>query len=109
MKEEIFKKAVKEYNDIMEGMGREDLTIGTIFSVGTEGWNLRDLVAEVDYQYSTYREGFHMNCERLHSSIPAERLEAMRECKRLKNFIERYKGYVTYLHCVRYHCSKFDN
>lgn len=109
MREDVFRNAVKEYNNILYSLGREDLTLGTRFSEGTEGWNLRDLVAEVDYQYSTYKEWGHVSYEALHSSDSCERLQAMRECKSLKSFIEKYKGYVTYLHCVRYHCSKFDN
>lgn len=49
-------KVIQRYNNIMCSIGYEHCTIGTDFSESTEGWNLRDMVAECDYTLSTYFE-----------------------------------------------------
>lgn len=103
-----FSMAVADYNRICFNLALEHLTIGTKYSQGTEGWNIRDMVAELDYQLTTYREPMHFNYEQLHSADSRERLQAMRECKMLKTFIKKYERYITYIRCVAYHCSKFD-
>lgn len=103
----LMREAVKEYNSILYDLGREDLTIG--YCGKHKHWNLRDLVAEIDYQLSTYRELCHMNYERLYSSDKGERLQTVREIKRLKNFISKYEKQASSLVCSEYHCSRFDN
>ena len=62
----VFETAVKRYNSIMEHIGYEHLTIGTSYSEETDDWNLRDMVAEMDYVYSTYFENGHCNGDMRH-------------------------------------------
>lgn len=73
MKNLNMKSATKRYNDIMNGMGYEHNTINTRFSENTDGWNLRDMVAECDYVLSCYYEDGHCNSEMRYSSDSEER------------------------------------
>lgn len=111
MIETRFDIAKRDYNKIVNKLGLEYLQVGTRFTENKNSkyWNLRDLVAELDYQLSTYREFGHANYEELHSSDRYDRLQAMRECRMLKDFINRYESYVSRLHCYEGHCSRFDN
>lgn len=40
-------RALDRYNAIVEAEGCRDLTIGTVYSRGTKGWNVADMVMEV--------------------------------------------------------------
>ena len=40
-------RALDRYNSIVEAEGCRDLTIGTVYSRGTKGWNVADMVMEV--------------------------------------------------------------
>lgn len=103
-KEEV--KAVAEYNDIMFAICREYLTIGTSFSENTEGWNLRDMVAEADYQLSFYNEKGHW----LHDEMKKEdNNKWRRETGLLKRFIAKYKAEAMTMMATEGHCSRFDN
>ena len=109
MKNLNMKSATKRYNDIMEKIGYEHNTINTRFSENTDGWNLRDMVAECDYTLSCYYEGGHCNAEMRFSSDPEERKMWKSETGRLKRFIEAYKPFIDDLKCVSSHCSQYDN
>lgn len=108
MKNYNFEKAVKRYNNIMFDICREHLTIGTRFSEDTDGWNIRDLVAECDYQLSCYYEGGHSNADMRYGD--AEECKAWRrETGRLERFIKAYEPHIEGITVVCNHCSQYDN
>lgn len=110
MKEKLnFESAVKRYNKIMEHIGYEHNTIGTCFSENTENWNLRDMVAEMDYVYSCYFESGHYNGDMRYSDDADERRMWRSETGKIKRFIDRYKPYIEGMKCSEGHCSQFDN
>ena len=41
------KRALDRYNAIVEAEGCRDLAIGTVYSRGTKGWNVADMVMEI--------------------------------------------------------------
>ena len=108
-KQYTFEKAVKRYNDIMEDIGREECTIGTSFSQGTENWNIRDIVAEADYHLSCYFEYGHCREEMRHSDCEEERQMWRSEVGRLTRFINYYKPYIEGVIATQGHCSQYDN
>lgn len=108
MKNYNFEKAVKRYNDIMDSICREHLTIGTRFSEDTDNWNIRDLVAECDYQLSCYYEGGHCNADMRYGDAE-ERKAWRRETGRLERFIKAYEPHIKGITVVCNHCSQYDN
>lgn len=109
MKTVNMKRAIKWYNDIMEQIGYDHVTIGKTLSEGTENWNIRDMVAECDYWLSTYYEGCHCNNDMRYSDEEDERKMWRNETARLKNFIKAYKPFIEDIECSEGHCSKYDN
>ena len=101
----IPKAALRKYNEIMFYLCREYLTIGTNYSEDTDFWNLRDLVAECDYQLSTYYEHGHCNYDLRRE----DRKAWISETGRLKRFIAHWEPYIGDMVCAQGHCSKFDN
>jgi len=97
--------ALRKYNEIMEYRCYEFLTIGKEYSEDTDGWNLRDMVAECNYQLSTYYEEGHVNCEMKQE----DRKQWLAETGRLKRFIAHWEPYIDEMVCVCGHCSKYDN
>lgn len=97
-------KIVNRYNKIMNELCYEHRTIGTNFSEDTEGWNVRDMVSEVDYVLSTYYEEGHMNNELKYECYNQWR----KEVDKLRRFIERFKDLALTMECTEKHCSKFD-
>ena len=108
-KQYTFEKAVKRYNDIMNDLGLEHNTIGTRLSEGTENWNIRDLIAEADYQLSCYYEDGHCCGELRYSDDAYERQMWRRDVGRLTRFINYYKPYIEGVRCTQGHCSQYDN
>ncbi len=109
MKNYSFEKAVKRYNDIMNSICREHLTIGTRLSEDTDNWNIRDLVAECDYQLFCYYEGGHGNADMRYSSDLNERKAWRSETGRLQRFINTYLPHSEDVICECRHCSQYDN
>ena len=105
MKQLNMKKAIERYNGIMNSIGYEHCTIGTNFSESTEGWNLRDMVAECDYVLSTYYEYGHANEEMKQECYKTWKSET----GKLQRFIKAYEPYIKDMECISGHCSKFDN
>ena len=105
MNEKKMATALKRYNNIMMSICCEHHTIGTRFSEGTENWNLRDMVAECDYNLSTYFESGHCNCEEMMEDCPQERIN---EINRLRRFINHYKDEAMTMEPTEGHCSRFD-
>lgn len=101
-------EAIRRYNGIMNSIGYEHNTIGTPFSEHTEGWNLRDMVAEADYTLSTYYEDGHANAEMRRSREPDERAYWRSETGRLKRFISTYAPHIVGMQATTGHCSQYD-
>ena len=101
-------KVTKRYNDLMNYLTLEHRSIGCYLSENTDGWNLRDMVAECDYQLSTYYEWGHNNYELRYSEFPEERKTWRCDTGRLKRFIARYEPYIWDMECHAGHCSKYD-
>ena len=105
MKNLNIETAIKRYNDLMFALCREHNTIGTSYSENTDGWNLRDMVAECDYTLSTYYEAGHANAEMKEEDQKTWKSET----GKLKRFIEAYKPFIGGLKCTTGHCSQYDN
>ena len=86
-KKYTFEKAVKRYNDLMFDLGLEFLSIGTRFSEDTDNWNIRDLVAEADYQLSCYFESGNACAEMRYSEDAYERQSWRSSVGKLTRFI----------------------
>lgn len=102
--EKQFAQAKRKYNEIMNCLCREHLTIGERLSEGTENWNLLDMVAECDYQLSTYYEVGHCNEELKHEDYKIWRSET----GKLKRFIAHWLPYTEGMACTQGHCSVYD-
>lgn len=109
MKNLNMESAIKRYNNLMNDLCREHNTIGQPLSENTEEWNLRDMVAECDYELSTYYEGGHCNEEMRHSDDEDERKTWRSEVGRLTRFIKAYEPFIDGMICAEGHCSKYDN
>lgn len=107
MTKKEFEKAVERYNTIMFTIGYEHNTIGTSFSESTDGWNLRDMVAEADYTLSTYFEDGHCNAEMRYGDKD-EKAMWKSETGKLKRFVKRYEPYIKDMKCTSGHCSMYD-
>lgn len=105
MKQLNMEKVIERYNGIMCCIAYEHCTIGTSFSESTDGWNLRDMVAECDYILSTYYEPGHANEEMKHEDYKAWKSDT----GKLQRFIKAYEPYITEMKCVSGHCSRYDN
>lgn len=109
MKNLNMETATKRYNALMADTGYDHRAIGQRYSEGTEGWNLRDMVAECDYVLSCYYEGGGCNGDMQYSDDPEERKQWRSHTGKLKRFIEAYKPFIETLTCTARHCSQFDN
>ena len=107
MKHLNIEKATERYNKLMNSLALEHLTIGEYLSEDTEGWTVRDMVAECDYQLSTYYEEGHLNCE-LKEDGEYGRRQWYSEVGRLTRFIKAYEPFIDNFGCVSGHCSKYD-
>lgn len=103
MKEVNVINAIRRYNRIMVQIGREYNVIE--IGADTEHWNLRDMVAECDYQLSTYYESNHVN-----SDLRFESLKQWKsEVGKLERFIKAYEPNIKEMKCTTRHSSKYDN
>lgn len=108
MKTLNMEKAITRYNRIMMNLCWEHKTINTNYSEDTEGWNIRDLVAEADFLLSCYYEEGNVRCDDRLDSKEAYDLW-ISETGKLKRFINAYLPFINGIKCVRGHCSKYDN
>lgn len=132
MKTVNVEKATFEFNSIMLDYGWEHCTIGTSFSENTEGWNLRDMVSEIQYHYDTCYESGNANeegrypdywgidgscilskeeyCRALRHNNYEKKMHEdwLRKTMRLRNFVRKYKNDIGELKCVTGHCSCWD-
>lgn len=100
-----YNQALRKYNEIMECLCLEHNTIGCELSEDTDDWNLRDMVAECDYQLSTYYENGHANYDMRYE----DRKTWLSETGKLKRFINHWAPYCYGIKCASGHCSRFDN
>ena len=104
--------ALKQYNNIMNDICHEHLTIGTRLSEGTENWNLRDMVSEMQYQLEIWDDPDCIYWQDAHDeSQPSDRSWYKNWCSekaRMKRFIERWKDEAMKMECTEGHCSNFD-
>lgn len=108
MKDINMAKVTKRFNDLMYDLCLDHLTIGTSSSENTDGWNLRDMVSETQYQLDIHFEDGNLNCELRYES-PEGLRQWRSEVGKLRRFIDAYKPYITDMKCVAGHCSKWDN
>jgi hypothetical protein len=104
LKENQLYKATKEYNNIMFALGYDHLTVGTGLGEKVDNWNLRDMVAEADYQLSTFYEIDHYNYNLKYDDPKAWK----NETSRLKKFIKNYEPLTRKMSCCEGHYSKYD-
>ena len=102
MKELNMVRVTSTYNNIMVTIGCDHLTIG--YGENTDNWNLRDMVAECDYQLNTFYDYGHCNNELKEYDYK----EWLSETSRLKRFIKNYWPYTKEMKCYEGHCSKYD-
>lgn len=104
--------AVKQYNNIMNDICREHLTIGTRLSEGTENWNLRDMVSEMQYTLNIYEDPDCVYYQDAHYGLENHEPEWYEEYintkARMKRFINKWKDEAMTMECTEGHCSDFD-
>lgn len=105
---EIYRNAKRRYNRLMRKAGYPEFTVDTIDSVGTDNWNLRDLVAECDAKMELYKEDGHPKCLLHTSSNPEERKMWSSEYSGFKNFVKDYEMYIEDMQCEAAHLSQYD-
>jgi hypothetical protein len=115
MKELNMKTAIKRYNDIMNSICREHNTIGERLSDGTENWNLRDMVSEMQYTFDLWNEPGSVAYDDAHDEFQPVRngrrewyYNWQLEKARMKRFIEAYEPFIGDMECAISHCSRFD-
>lgn len=105
-------KAVTMYNSIMFDICHEHVSIGTSLSEGTEGWNLRDMVSEMQYVLDLWNDPESCAyCDAHDETQPAGKpwyKNWVSEKQRMKRFIEKYKAEALKMECTEGHCSKYD-
>lgn len=109
MKTMNMEKIIERYNNMMFALCLEHVTIGTEYSEDTEGWNLRDMVAEADYWLGIYNEAGTASGDMRYSDDPDERKAWRSESGKLRRFIDAYKTDIGEIECVSKHCSIYDN
>lgn len=102
-------KVTARYNRIMLTCCLEHVTIGTSFSEDTEGWNLRDMVAEADYWLDMYQDPNTASGEMRYDEDPDVRKIWRRDVGLLTRFIKAYEETIADMECTSRHTSKFDN
>lgn len=99
MKKSDFEKAIKKYDELIAVYYEE------VSSEERKNWNLRDLVADMDYCLSRYYEEGNANFEARKENY-AEWLSATRKMKR---FIQRWLPKCNNMKPYERHCSYYDN
>lgn len=119
-REEYLAEATTAYNKMINDLGMEFLTIGTNYSENTEGWTLRDMVSEAQYQLDVCYEEDNANADGrsirdLIDRYSVDEDDARRwhadwlaKTRRLRRFINKYKAEALKNTCKTGHCSKFD-
>lgn len=105
-------KPVTAYNNIMWDICHEHLTIGTRLSEGTAGWNLRDMVSEMQYTLDKWNDPDCIYWQDAHDDTQPSHKPWLKnwnnERARMKRFIEKYKNEALKMECTEGHCSIYD-
>lgn len=109
------KKAVDWYNSIMFSLAREHHSIGTKLSENTDGWNIRDMVSEVQYTIDLYEDpgcrywdAAHDETQPRENGVGVWYKEWRNIIARMKRFVAQYKDEALTMECVSSHHSKYD-
>lgn len=109
------KDAIKKYNEIMFAICREHNTIGTNFSEDTDGWNLRDMVSEMQYTIKRYKDedgiywqDAHDESQPIDNGVGRWFRQWKKEIAMMERFVAKYKEQVLTMKCTVSHCSQFD-
>ena len=115
MKNVNMKSAIKRYNDIMNSICREHNTIGERLSEGTEKWNLRDMVSEMQYTLDLWNEpgsvawdDAHDDCQPIRNGRKAWLYNWQKEKARMERFITAFEPFIDDLECAESHSSIYD-
>ena len=100
----VFKQLVKGYNELMLKLGYPEKTIGLEVSGDTANWNVRDIIAEIEYIRSTFYDKNHEN-GKIRDEDP---LTFNRSTNSLRHFIRKYKPYIEGVEATAKHNSKYD-
>ena len=104
--------AVRQYNNIMFAICHEHLTIGTDYSEGTENWNLRDMVSEMQYTLDLWNDPGSTAYDDAHDNTQPPNKpwykNWLNEKARMKRFIAKYKDEALTMNCTESHYSKYD-
>lgn len=111
MKHLDIEKAKNRYNKLMFELCLEYLTIDTNYSESTNDWNIRDMVAECDYQLGLYYEYGTTPYDELHHRYGTDDYKnALSITGKLKRFINTYSKFIDGVKCTQNHLSrKYDN
>ena len=105
-------QSVKTYNQIMNDICREYLTIGERYSEGTQNWNLRDMVSEMQYTLDRYMDKDCIYWQDAHDETQPSHNPWLKEWKnviaRMRRFINKYKDEAMQMNCTEGHCSIYD-
>ncbi len=116
----VFEEAKQSYNRIMNFCGLEFLTIGESLSEDTEGWTIRDMVSECQYQLDCCYEEGNANADgrsisqykSMYGCDDFDAIDAhagwLAKTTSLRNFIRKYRKEALKEKCHIGHCSKFD-
>lgn len=110
--------AIKRYNDLIDEVyGDPSMRVG---GSKTHGWNLRDLVSEIQYHLDNHYEyGHAFYCElhdvedyepddRDYKMAVEQRKRALQRIAKYKRFIKAYEPFIKDMKCKERHCSKYD-
>lgn len=105
-------KAVDMYNGIVFDICHEEVSIGTSYSEGTSGWNLRDMVSEIQYLLDLWNDPDCDPYQDAHDETQAPDKPWYRQWKkekeRMRRFIEKHKDEALTMECFEAHGSKYD-
>lgn len=104
MKNLNMNSAIKRYNNLMQSLGVDYLSMAAKINK----WTIRDMVCECDYLLSTYYENDHENGEMQYSYFKNVRQVWRSETAKLKRFIVAYLPFCEGIKCTEYHCSQYD-
>lgn len=103
--------AIKQYNNIMYDLCRDNLAIGELHNE-TKGWNLRDMVSEMQYTLDQYEDENCIYWQDAHDECQPSHKPWLKEWQnqkaRMKRFIAKYKDEAMKMQCAEWHSSKYD-
>ena len=98
------RSVIRTYNHLVIDLGY-DCDIISPENPDTENWNLKDMVAEIEYIRSTYYDKNHKN-NKLRNEDPGE---FNRRTNRLRNFIRTYRPFIEGMEAYTIHNCKYDD